>query len=711
MDLFTDGVFYIPLEKVPSPDFLIPAISESLEFGLDQIALHWEAREQLINFLNNRSVLLILDGYEHLIDDGKFLTDLLQRTAHVKLLVTSRQKINVQGEWALLLSGLPVPKHWERETSNGGSSLDLFIARARQANLTLNLSDAELDAALQICQQVEGFPLAVELAASWTALLSCAEIAEEISKSFSFLASQSLDVSEKHRSLEAAFNYSWQMLEAGQREKLARLSVFRGGFTRQAANRVANADWINLTDLLNQSLVCRVSGGRFDMHRMIHHFTQDKLKVRPEVLKDIRDKHSRYYLGYLRDVEKDLMNENMTVTRKELRPEIENLRVAINWAVLHWDTEAAAQAVKDYFSFYVVHGWHEGVTAFDQLAAWIQKNTPTAPQEIYRLYLSCRAHQAWFCSNLSMTEECEELSRECLQPVIECDMKRELALCLHNLGVSAEFRGDYEISKDLLIQSIELGEKDPFVVVPSFYLWLGYVHFLLGDYEDGMISFKTCYKQFMESNNLWGSSFALSKMGLAADGLGDHISAMKYFQEAYQIFLDTGDIAGQAYSLSRMSIGSNFLEDYSGAIEFGEQALALFREIGHNWGIYATLGHLGFANLGLEKTQEAQQLFYKTLEQTSHSQMAPLSLYALAGIASTFLLGEDGEEGWELFQYVQSHPRMPALYTDVAKRWFQNKKRFDAGVKTDVGDNAALLDEVIRVVLEKAPERLPPNPA
>jgi predicted ATPase/DNA-binding SARP family transcriptional activator len=701
LNLFADGVFFITLERVPSPDFLIPAIAESLQFDFDRVALHWESRSQLITYLSSRSILLILDGYEHLTEGSDFLSELLQQAARLKLLVTSRHKLNIQGEWAQQVSGLPVPDNWENAESEFGSSLDLFIERARQANPTLNLSGEELNAALQICQLVEGFPLGIELATSWTALLSCAEIAEEISKSFSFLTSQMLDVSEKHSSLEATFNYSWQMLEKDEREVLARLSVFRGGFTHQAAKGIAGATWMNLTSLLNKSLVHRTSDGRIDLHKMILHFTEEKLKENPEVAKEVYDKHSRYYIELLREREVDLNSENMTVTREEIRPEIENFRAAVNWAVLNWDMDAATEAVRAYFAFYLVHGWHDGVIAFDQLASLIQMNRNVSVLD-NPAYLSCRAHQAWFCSNLGMVEECEKISEEGLQPLIDREMDRELAICLHNLGVSAEFRGDFELSKRLLEQAIELGAQSPFFVFPSFYLWLGYVHFLLGDYDDGMRSFKISYALFNEDRNTWGASFALSKMGLASDGLGDHAAAMEFFREAYVIFLDSGDLTGQGYSLSRMSMGAYFLEDYKTAIGFGEQALELFTGIGHRWGICISLGHLGFANLGMGRIQKAKTYFYDALKLSSDSLMAPLSLYALAGIACTFLLEEEEKEGIELFKYVQSHPKTPALYIDMARRWFQNQDCFFPQEKWEE-DMLAPLTNIVEGVQEKAP--------
>jgi len=696
---FADGVFFISLEKVPSPDFLIPAIAEVIEFSFDQITLQWEARDQLINFLSDRSTLLILDGYEHLMGGSPFLSELLQRTAHVKLLVTSRQKVNIVGEWVRSISGLPVPDHWERTDRNGNSSIDLFFERARQTNPKINLSGEELDSALFICRLVEGFPLAIELAASWTAFLDCSKIAKEINNSFNFLTSQMLDVPEKHRSLKAAFNYSWQMLENDQREMLEKLSVFHGGFTHQAARQIAGVNWINLTDLLNKSLVHRTSDGRIGIHKVILNFIEEKVKEKHEISDKIGEKHSRYYLNILYEKEKDLSNENITVAREEIRPEIENLRAAVNWAVLKWTPDAALEAVRSYFSFYLVHGWYDAVIAFQQLADVILEHGDDSPLE-NPAYLSCRAHQGWFLSNLSMIEECERISKECLQPIIDHDLKRELAIIFHNLGVSAEFKGNYELSKDLLERSIKLGENHPFVAFPSFHLWLGYVHFLLGDYEEGMRCFKTSYSLFSKEDNTWASSFALSKMGLAADGLGEHATAMKYFREAYDIFMATGDVTGQAYSLSRMSIGAYFLEDYGEAIDFGEQALNLFKGINHHWGICASLGHLGFAHLGLGKIQEAQTIFYDALVLASGSELAPLSLYALAGLACILLMEGKNKEGLELFQYTQFHPRIPALYVDVAKHFLQNQRRSGL-IEKKSSDDFMPLTNVIANILAK----------
>ncbi len=697
LNLFSDGVFFIPLENISSPDFLIPTIAENLQFDFDEFFHLSDTIIQLNNFLKDRSILLILDGYEHILAGNPILTELLQSTANLNLLVTSRQKLNLQGEWVYQVSGLPIPEETSGIEEGNSSSLNLFFERMRQSDPSLTLSEENSVAALRICQQVEGFPLGIELAAAWTSILSCVEIAGEIEKSYDFLQSPVLDISERHRSLRTTFNHSWQMLDKEQQEILAKLSVFQGGFSRQAASQITGANLTDLSTLLDKSLLQKVDG-RISMHRMIQRFTEENLSDLPEIRQDAYEKHCHYFIEFLLEREGDLDNDKMVVVREEVRREIENLRIAINWAVLQWETNIALKAVRAYFTFYLVQGWHEGLIAFRRLSSWIRENKKDEALDD-PVFLSCQAHQGWFSSNLGLIEESETLSQECLGHLQERDMEREWSFCLHNLGVNAEFRGEYELSRKLLEDAVAIGRNDPSVAFPSYYLWLGYIYFMLGEYQEGMKSFKTSYDLFNENGNTWGASFALSKMGLAADGLGEHAAAMEYFYESYQIFVETNDLTGQGYSLSRMSSGAYFLEDYEKAVAFGEQALELFEDIGHRWGACISLCRLGFAYLGNGNIQEAKSKFFTALDQSTLSQLTPLSLYALAGIASVMVLEENEEEGWHLFNYVQSHPKTPALYIDVTRRWFQNISF--ASQEKSAADDIAPIDRIIESVIKK----------
>ena len=179
----------------------------------------------------------------------------------------------MQSEWVLDVHGLGLA-----ENGNGGSgALRLFVERATQVEPGFSLDDDERTEAVRICRLVEGLPLGIELAASWVSVLSCAEIADEIEQNIDFLATSMRDVPERHRSLRAAFDQSWRLLSGEQQDVLARLSVLRGDFGREAAAAVADADLRLLSELVSKSLVRRSDFGRYELHELLRQYAAEKL--------------------------------------------------------------------------------------------------------------------------------------------------------------------------------------------------------------------------------------------------------------------------------------------------------------------------------------------------------------------------------------------------------------------------------------------------
>src|SRR4030042_92907 len=236
---FSDGTYFVALESITSPSYLISAIADSIHFKIDYFVSQLESKFQLFDYLRPRSILLVLDGFEHLVSGAGVLSELINHAPHLKLLVTSRQRLDLNGEWVFPVEGLPVPQITNGIISGDSSAFILFEERARQARTDFQPSTIDQGYALDICRSVEGMPLGIELAAAWTPILSTKEIAQEIQKSLDFLISSARDVAEKHRSPRAAFNSSWLLLDEGQRDAFCKLSVFQGVFDRTAAQRAA----------------------------------------------------------------------------------------------------------------------------------------------------------------------------------------------------------------------------------------------------------------------------------------------------------------------------------------------------------------------------------------------------------------------------------------------------------------------------------------
>src|SRR5262249_45381113 len=229
IDAFAHRVYFVPLAPLRSSEFLVPAIADALGLAFSG---REDPRAQLLNYLRGKELLLVLDNFDHLLEGAELLVDILRRATAVSILVTSRERLNLQGEWVFDIAGLQVPAADQIDGVEGYSAVALFLQRAHKVHARFTFGAAEKRAVARICRLVEGMPLGIELAAAWVRALSCAEIAQEIEQSLGFLTTSLRDVPERHRSLLAVFDHSWRLLSADERGVFRKLSVFRGGFGR-----------------------------------------------------------------------------------------------------------------------------------------------------------------------------------------------------------------------------------------------------------------------------------------------------------------------------------------------------------------------------------------------------------------------------------------------------------------------------------------------
>lgn len=251
---FQQGVCFVGLASISSPEFLISTIASALNFPLygrgDPIT-------QLINYLSDKEMLLVLDNFEHLISGAGLLVEILQRAPHLNMLVTSRERLGLQEEWVLDLQGLTFPESEEIVLLENYSAVQLFLQRAQQVQADFWLRYLDKPAVARICRLVEGMPLGIELAAAWIRTFSCREIAVEIEKNYDFLTTSLQNIPKRHHSLQAVFEHSWGLLSEEERNVFSRLSVFWGGFSRKSAEQVVGASAFLLSALVDKSLLRR----------------------------------------------------------------------------------------------------------------------------------------------------------------------------------------------------------------------------------------------------------------------------------------------------------------------------------------------------------------------------------------------------------------------------------------------------------------------
>ncbi|MGH2523204.1 MAG: ATP-binding protein, partial [Anaerolineales bacterium] len=215
------------------------------------------------------------------------------------------------------------------------SAVTLFLQQARRVRAGFTLSEAEMAHVVTICQLVEGVPLGIELAASWLRVLSCQEIVTEIRKSLDFLTTTLQNLPDRHRSLRAVFDYSWDLLSPEEQAMFRHLAVFRGGFQREAAAQVVGASLPMLAGLVDKSLLRRNALGRYEIHDLLRQYVEEKLGAILAENDRIRNAHCRYYAELMSQHKAQLKGEDVSAALNALHAERENVRAAWNWAVSH----------------------------------------------------------------------------------------------------------------------------------------------------------------------------------------------------------------------------------------------------------------------------------------------------------------------------------------------------------------------------------------
>ena len=321
---FTDGITYVELapieegESAANSNSLASALVDALKIGLQGAA---PLEEQLFAYLKRKEMLIVFDNFEHLIETAVFISHLLTQAPDVKVLTTSRERLNLQEEWLLPLHGLL----YTDEAAEELSAAQLFSQRAQQIKPAFEFSKEET-AVLRICKLVEGMPLAIEIAASWVAQLPCTAIANEIEKELDILTTEMRNVPDRHRSIRAVFDYSWERLNTKEQNALQKLSVFRGGFTLEAAQQVADASIRILSRLVGKSLLSVDENGRYAIHELLRQFAEEWLNQNETNVLEAHHRHCAFFLNLLSEQEPKIRGPQYLEMLSIINNDLDNIR-------------------------------------------------------------------------------------------------------------------------------------------------------------------------------------------------------------------------------------------------------------------------------------------------------------------------------------------------------------------------------------------------
>ncbi len=325
---FPDGVRYISLDTIVSPDLIIPSIVQVLGFPFRGDV---EPKKQLIRFLRPLRTLLVIDSIECHLDQAGLILEILQQATGVKFLVTSRQRLHYQAATLLELKGLSYPAEANDSNAVNFPAVRLFLSRAARIQAGFAVTERDLLNIIQICRAVDGLPLAIELAAARLREFSSEQILQELQHNFDVLQASMLDLPERHTSIRAVFEQSWKLLAGNEKAVFRKLSVFTGKFTLDAAQRIADASLLILSNLMDQSLLQGDASRGFWLHPLWKQFTAGKLAENQAEDELTHNLHREYYLDFLRQHDIELrIGTHKKKALEELETEIENVNSAVS---------------------------------------------------------------------------------------------------------------------------------------------------------------------------------------------------------------------------------------------------------------------------------------------------------------------------------------------------------------------------------------------
>jgi predicted ATPase/DNA-binding XRE family transcriptional regulator len=607
LDRFEDGVYFVGLASVADPELVAATIVHAL--GLPENSTELPA-DKLQRSLSSKQMLLLLDNFEQVLDASPFVLELLGACPHLKILITSREALHVNGEQQFPVPALATADPASLppvQTLESVPSLALFSERARAVKQDFILTKQNATAVAAVCARLDGLPLAIELAAARIKMLSPQEMHTRLERRLTMLTGGPRNLPARQRTLRAAIDWSYNLLNEEEQTLFARLGVFVGGCTLEAANAICNVEAASsfevkegIESLLDKNLLKReeeLEGeSRFTRLETLREYAIERLELSGDV-STIRERHVEHYLALVLAAELQIKGKTQEECMLKLDREADNIRAALSWAVASGKLEAAARIVLALDSYWYMRG------KVSEERRWLEAIADDANMGKLPVMLQAELFNSlgYMLDAQSDYERASYYLEKSLAILRQGGTEVLLSDVLHRLGVLEGFRGNYARAKNLLGEALDLcretrGPRE--VGVLSHCLAL--IALFTGDYHEAESLETEAVRLLREVDDRWTTGLALGILGIALSRSGQLDRSEIAFQEALKTLEGPG-----ANSLSHGVVLMGLAEvtrergDCQLAKTIYGDALKILRRTGH-------FPSIAFALVGLASLTQAE---------------------------------------------------------------------------------------------------------
>ncbi len=653
---YADGAWFVDLTGLSDAAQIPQAMATALGF---QERSGRSLLEALADHLGGKQMLLVLDNFEHLVEPGAVLVrGLLERAPGLTCLVTSRQRLAVDGEHEFTVAPLLTPSlPGTPERLLEFESVQLFVERAQAVRPDFQLTDTNATAIAAVCYRLEGLPLAIELAAARIAVLTPAQMLAQLERRLDFLRSRRRDIVERHRTLRAVIDSSYRLLPGPLQRFFCRLCVFRGGWTLEAAETVCEEpEALEFLEALREAslVLAEVETEsveiRFRMLETLREYAEEKLK--PDWEEGLKDRYRDYFLTLAEAAEEAFFSPKQKDWLNRLQQEHDNMRAGLQHCLEGdgRDVVKGLRLVAGLFRFWHHRGyWSEGRAYCERALAQTgaQERTQWRARALYAAaYLD--ADQGDFAAAQARYEEGLAISRE-------IGDRQGIAGALGTLGRLAQNRGDLEEAETLHTQSLHLRkELEDMSGVAASMLCLGEIRAAHGDREEAQSLFEEAVAILREAGNRAWEAIGLNTLGNLVLNQGRYEEARSLYEQALSLHRDLDDKRGIAASLVNLGYATANLQDAVAARAYYEEGLFINRELGARSGVAIVLVNLGGLCCDQGDYDAARDYLVNCLKLCQQLNPIYITPAALAGMATLYRAQGQAERAVRFFAAFQA---------------------------------------------------------